>query len=157
MKMTPAQHKESAAINTALMALKDCFHAFHVQLEKVHIKTSSNEFISQILTLQPMKKAAPANSAPIQFNSAAAKMDAVAAKGIKGKKTGSVRVPFRASKLTQVLRESFTDPSHRTLVITAVAPTSTDLLHTLNSLDHVVLMAPPLARTMSSSKIEVSN
>lgn len=99
-------------------------------------------------------------SQPIQFNSAAAKADAAAAQAVsggrKGKSSGSVRVPFRASKLTQVLRESFTDPSHRTLVITAVAPTSTDLQHTLNSLDHVILMAPPLARTMSSSKIEAA-
>lgn len=33
--MTPKQHKESAAINTALMALKDCFAYTHAILEKV--------------------------------------------------------------------------------------------------------------------------
>jgi len=131
--MTAAQHKESASINTALMALKDCFHAFHVQLER------SNP-----------------DANPIQFNTIAAKSDAVAAAAMVRKKGATVRVPFRASKLTQVLRESFTDPAHRTVVITSVAPTPTDLQHTLNSLDHVILMAPPLARTMSNATVEAA-
>jgi len=133
LKMTPAQHKESAEINKALMALKDCFHACHVQLEKN----------------------APNGQKEIQFNSAAAKHDAKSASLIRNK-SGTSRVPFRASKLTQVLRESFSDPSHKTVVIAAIAPTPTDLQHTLNSLDHVILMAPPLARTMSNSKVDAA-
>jgi len=133
-KMTPAQHKESAAINTALMALKDCFHALHARLES-----------------------AKPEAAPIQFSTLAAKSDAAAAKRMAGKKDPSqIRVPFRASRLTQVLRESFTDPAHRTLVIATVAPTTTDLQHTLNSLEHVVLMAPPLARCMVSTSVEAA-
>ena len=58
-------HRESANINTALMALKDCFRCFQEQ------HTSG----------------------------------------------AAVRVPFRASKLTQMLREGFSDPSHSTTII----------------------------------------
>merc|ERR1719197_982286 len=34
VKMTPAMHRESAQINTALMALKDCFRALHNHVNK---------------------------------------------------------------------------------------------------------------------------
>merc|ERR1739848_806045 len=33
VQMTPAMHRESAQINSALMALKDCFRAFHNHLQ----------------------------------------------------------------------------------------------------------------------------
>ena len=43
-------------------------------------------------------------------------------------------VPFRGSKLTQVLRESFAAPSSRTVVIAHVAPSSKSCDYSLNSL-----------------------
>ena len=58
---------------------------------------------------------------------------------------GALRVPFRASALTRVLRGCFVDASHRTALIAAVAPGSADMFHTFNTLDHACLMAPHLA------------
>lgn len=55
-----------------------------------------------------------------------------------------VRVPYRANVLTRVLRNCFEDDSHRTAIVAAVAPGAESVIHTLNTLDHVVLMAPHL-------------
>ena len=46
--------------------------------------------------------------------------------------------------LTRVLRNCFEDDQHRTAIIAAVAPGAESVIHTLNTLDHVVLMAPHL-------------
>ena len=46
--------------------------------------------------------------------------------------------------MPQVLRGCFTEPSHRSTIIATVSPTPTDLLHTVNTLRHVVLMSPEL-------------
>eukprot|EP00793_Prasinoderma_coloniale_P000137 PRCOL_00005645-RA len=54
------------------------------------------------------------------------------------------RVPFRAHRLTQMLKDCFVDGTHRTLVIATASPSPTDLMHTMNTLDHVALMAAPL-------------
>jgi len=55
-----------------------------------------------------------------------------------------VRIPYRASMLTRVLRDCFADESHRTAIVAAVAPGSQSVIHTLNTLDHVIMMAPHL-------------
>ena len=46
--------------------------------------------------------------------------------------------------LTRVLRNCFEDDTHRTAIVAAVAPGAESVIHTLNTLDHVVLMAPHL-------------
>jgi hypothetical protein len=56
----------------------------------------------------------------------------------------AARVPFRASKLTQLLRAAFTDEAHRTTLVTCVSPAPADIWHSINSLRHTVLMSPPL-------------
>ena len=43
-------------------------------------------------------------------------------------------VPFRASKLTQVLRDSFVGPQSRTVLIATISPGSNSCEHTLNTL-----------------------
>lgn len=43
-----------------------------------------------------------------------------------------------------LLRACFTDPDHRTSVIATISPTSTDLEHSRNTLDHAVMMGPGL-------------
>jgi hypothetical protein len=65
----------------------------------------------------------------------------------------AVRVPYRASMLTRVLRNCFEDESHRTAIVAAVAPGAESVIHTLNTLDHVVLMAPHLLH--ASCELEV--
>mmetsp|Transcript_26661 Transcript_26661/g.63188 ORF Transcript_26661/g.63188 Transcript_26661/m.63188 type:complete len:569 (-) Transcript_26661:965-2671(-) len=95
--MTPQMHRDSAEINKALMALKDCFRAH-------------------------------------------------------GART---RPPFRASKLTQVLRKCFTDADHHTLIVATVSPAPTDLIHSVNSLRHVSYMAPSLAAESCQVTVEL--
>eukprot|EP00820_Chromera_velia_P019238 Cvel_28089.t1-p1 / transcript=Cvel_28089.t1 / gene=Cvel_28089 / organism=Chromera_velia_CCMP2878 / gene_product=Kinesin-like protein KIF2C, putative / transcript_product=Kinesin-like protein KIF2C, putative / location=Cvel_scaffold3613:11013-15411(+) / protein_length=762 / sequence_SO=supercontig / SO=protein_coding / is_pseudo=false len=48
--------------------------------------------------------------------------------------SGDAHVPFRASKLTLVLRDSFTHKKARTLMIACVSPGATSSDHTLNTL-----------------------
>ena len=190
--MSAAQHQESAAINTALMALKDCFHSLHAQqqLEEGRLKEGTRvmhgshigtvRFVGQIpgqgtrpwvgVELEhPVGKhdgATKDNTYPFRcppkhgiytrIEKLTPPCDPDAGEGAieRGFHNKVVRVPFRASRLTQVLREAFTNPEHRTLVVATVSPTPTDMQHTLNSLDHIVLMAPPLAAAMRTTKVE---
>ena len=43
-------------------------------------------------------------------------------------------IPFRGSKLTQVLKESFVGKNARTVMVACVAPNMTNCEHTLNTL-----------------------
>eukprot|EP00667_Euglena_gracilis_P005663 EG_transcript_5703 len=108
VQMTPQQHRESADINSSLMALKNCFRA-HAAMQEARTA--------------PETPAQPPGDVPA--------VDA--------------RVPYRASLLTRVLRDCFTDPKHRTVIIATVSPAATDLQHTVNTVGHVALMAPDLA------------
>jgi hypothetical protein len=49
-------------------------------------------------------------------------------------------VPFRGSRLTHLLRSCFVDESHKTVVISTLSPSPTDVEHSLNSLQHVGMM-----------------
>ena len=114
-RMTAAQHKQSALINLSLMALKDCFQAYHQQLQ----------------TLLP-SACVPTPLPP-------------------------ARTHFRASALTRVLRRCFSGPAHHTTVIATLSPSPIDLLHSLNSLGHVVKMCPVLETAVSQCVVEVSS
>jgi Kinesin motor domain len=204
IKMTAAQHRESADINFSLMALKDCFRAYYAQmngLKMIHrmtrVESQTRSHLST-LTYQPRCKN-PANDLT------------------------PARAPYRASLLTRVLRECFvncnssgsnsnstrvgnerdnerdlvsgkvtststrsessssftdngdgsgagtdedmmeslqavaalTDNRHYTTIITTVGPTPTDVQHTINSLDHVMLMSPKLHPLVTSITVEV--
>ena len=72
---------------------------------------------------------------------AAAAADGAAAGG----GAAAARVPYRASMLTRVLRGYFEDGDHHTAVVAAVAPGASSVPHTLNSLEHVLLMNPSLS------------
>jgi len=52
-------------------------------------------------------------------------------------------VPFRSSLLTHLLQSCFTDEAHRTVVISTLSPSPTDVEHSLNSLQHVGMMRSP--------------
>lgn len=112
VEMTPRQHRESADINTALMALKHCFRA-HAKLQDLQNEAEGH------------------GPAP------------------------PVHIPFRNSVLTRVLRGCFTEAGHRTVLIATVSPTATDLHHTINTLDHVSLMAASLASAATTTVCEV--
>lgn len=103
--MSAAQHKESADINLALMALKECFRA-------------------QAL---------------------------------------GVRVPYRASPLTKVLKDCFSSntssctssEAHSTTIMATVSPSPLDLAHSLNTSSHVLLMSPRLPAPLPLATVSV--
>jgi len=65
------------------------------------------------------------------------------------------RPPYRASRLTQVLRSCFTDPLHKTIILATVSPTSADLLHSINSLAQVTHMSKSLSELRSECTVEL--
>lgn len=189
-QMTSAQHKESADINFALMALKDCFRAYHNQLTG-HLLSLQERVQEKLNSGRP--GAHPSNPlAPNLFNattntsgivksihsvgivsgtkatslSAAhaedtdenqpADPDAAAANAPGGGASAGGRIPFRSSTLTKVLKECFTSgPNHRTTIVATLSPTPIDLQHSLNTLNHVVLMCPELQQLTHRLTVEV--
>ena len=63
---------------------------------------------------------------------------------IRAQHEKKLKAPYRANLLTRVLRDCFVDEAHTTTIIATVSPTTTDCFHTLNTLDHVSLMMPPM-------------
>ena len=72
---------------------------------------------------------------------------------VKSDDKAHLRVPYRDSTLTRVLRQCFEDETHRTAILAAASPAASSVIHTLNTLDHVVLMAPHL--TVRSCEVDV--
>ena len=136
IKMTAVQHRESAEINFALMALKDCFRAYFARSlgpkTILKVKTPGGTDLPQALSSN-----SPSDSCP-------------------------TRAPYRASPLTRVLRECFVDCAsgdldrrHHTTIITTLSPNPADVQHSLNSLEHVVLMNPSLQAQVHEVIVEV--
>ncbi|CAE7887541.1 DSK1 [Symbiodinium sp. KB8] len=67
----------------------------------------------------------------------------------------TARAPYRASRLTQVLRSCFTDPEHRTIILSTVSPTATDLLHSTNSLLQVTQMSAALSTLRAECSVDL--
>eukprot|EP00928_Gymnodinium_smaydae_P002084 TRINITY_DN10732_c0_g1_i1.p1 TRINITY_DN10732_c0_g1~~TRINITY_DN10732_c0_g1_i1.p1 ORF type:complete len:629 (-),score=115.48 TRINITY_DN10732_c0_g1_i1:467-2353(-) len=65
------------------------------------------------------------------------------------------RPPFRASRLTQCLRDCFEEVNHRFLLIATVSPASSDVIHTANTLKHAVMMAGPLEAVQTELKLSL--
>ena len=108
--------RESAEINKALGALKNCFRAYHAsnasrnkEDDKEDISTNGTNGTKEICQTKRTK----------------------------------IKAPYRHSMLTRVLKRCFEGNGHRTAIIATVSPTTTDLEHTLNTLKHVSLMAAP--------------
>mmetsp|Transcript_32325 Transcript_32325/g.70847 ORF Transcript_32325/g.70847 Transcript_32325/m.70847 type:complete len:604 (-) Transcript_32325:560-2371(-) len=64
----------------------------------------------------------------------------------------AVRIPYRASNLTRVLRDCFEDECHLTSVLAAVSPAAASTIHTLNTMDHVLLTS----KTLKATSFEVN-
>jgi kinesin family member 2/24 len=61
------------------------------------------------------------------------------------------KISYRASVLTRVLRDCFVaDGGHRTVIMATISPCSIDVVHSINTLDHVVFMSPKLKSLISS-------
>eukprot|EP00428_Durinskia_dybowskii_P067303 CAMPEP_0170386448 /NCGR_PEP_ID=MMETSP0117_2-20130122/17038_1 /TAXON_ID=400756 /ORGANISM="Durinskia baltica, Strain CSIRO CS-38" /LENGTH=703 /DNA_ID=CAMNT_0010642267 /DNA_START=64 /DNA_END=2176 /DNA_ORIENTATION=- len=160
-QMTAAQHKESADINFALMALKDCFRAYNAQLTS-HLQSLENrlqEKLSKVPEAVPSLFHAPPTSLVLSkpFTMSVDKLESKLSDGA-GTAGGSaqMRIPFRSSTLTKVLKECFTSgPLHRTTIMTTISPTPVDLQHSLHTLNHVVLMCPELQQLVHRVTVEV--
>ena len=132
IKMSAAAHRESADINSALMALKSCFQSYFYAMagesqrrEIDMLRDGKTGLINykKIIHLRPVAKA-----------------------------------PYRASLLTRVLRECFEHSSEQkrlTTIITTVSPSSSDIQHTINSLDHASMMIPHMYDKIACSLVEV--
>eukprot|EP00505_MAST-04D_sp_SCG-Rhode-Island_P006530 Stramenopile-MAST_4_protein_6530 len=61
--------------------------------------------------------------------------------------------------LTRVLRECFCENTHKTFVLACISPTSTDIEHSLNTLNHVALMNKDLdeLKFMASVSVPMSD
>lgn len=66
-----------------------------------------------------------------------------------------VRMPFRGSQLTQVLRECFEVPEHDTAVIATIAPTADDVIHTINTLRHATMLNNTLSDMESHCEMDL--
>ena len=71
----------------------------------------------------------------------------------------SQRIPYRASTLTKVLKDCFvvsrSSQAHHTTIIATISPTPTDLEHSLNTINHVLLMSSTLQRFYDFINVEV--
>ena len=160
-KMTHLQHKESAQINLALMSLKDCFQSFHKCLvasnsKKFPLRSNSTSDIdidnNKNLYSNNNNNINISNSNSLKINNKN-QSDNNISNNISLK---THRIPYRASLLTRVLKSCFTSGwNHRTVIIVTISPSPIDLQHTLNSLDHVVLMSPPLQMFTDNVTVEV--
>jgi hypothetical protein len=139
LQMSAAQHKESADINLALMSLKDCFRAYHSSLLYHAEKEKNLGFITPPVSTTKSPKV-----------------------GASIKKTASAsspvlpRIPYRNSTLTKVLKECFTTGfNHHTTIVATISPTPVDLQHTLNTIQHVLLMSSNLSSFTDCVNVEV--
>eukprot|EP01034_Spumella_vulgaris_P025750 gene25750-32239_t len=149
VSMTAQQHKESADINFALMALKDCFRAYHQQLLLNTAKSEENLSFDENTTTAETDGGVPPKT--VFTNVVKSSSDANITVD-----TPTVRIPYRSSLLTKVLKDCFTlDSVHRTTIIATVSPTPVDLQHSLNTIAHVILMSPTLHHLTSRLTVEV--
>ena len=146
-------HKESAEINKGLMTLKDCFRMLAVRAQAAaEAEAQAAAAAAAAATFgdrSPARGNAPPGSAEAEAQGrgspcpvASPRTPSWASQEVR--EAPSIRVPFRNSRLTMLLRACFTDPDHRTSVIATISPTSTDLEHSRNTLDHAVMMGPGL-------------
>lgn len=142
VQMSRAQHRESAEINSALMALKGCFRAYQLQVQKLwELHQSQLKPVNESYYLSKVQ----------QKESCSSQL-----RNLPAEDTALFVAPFRASLLTRILKECFSlDQLHRTLIIATVSPSSVDLMHTVNTLQNVLKMSPRLSSYSSEDTIEV--
>jgi kinesin family protein 2/24 len=123
--MSATEHRESASINTALMALKDCCRASHRGARRIPYRAS---MLTRVL--RDCFVAAPHLAADID-----------------GEGDGECTVRGGGADAPGA-----DGAAHRTVVVATLSPTSEAMHHTLNTLKHVSMMRPDLAaQTLGAS------
>ncbi|GAB5371708.1 hypothetical protein AAMO2058_001602900 [Amorphochlora amoebiformis] len=78
-------------------------------------------------------------------------------KSSKDSKASQAFIPFHASALTHLLRECFLDPTHKTALVATISPTSTDVEHTRETLEHVSFMMGNRRKPELSFRVDVAD
>jgi len=178
-KMSAKDHAESADINSALMALKDCFRASSAQVRgvvglpasasaecrKTNIRKATSSYegpsgsssggSSSITNVMPTRGPGPAEESKAGERGMWNKKQKQPAASVAT--AGPVHIPFRAHILTRVLKDCFVAPASesRTTVVATVSPSPVDLVHSLNTLEHAVLMCPKLQPYKTSITVDI--
>ncbi len=133
VNMSAKQHAESADINSALMALKDCFRAASAVAKGAGLSVSAGS---------EDRKNGDKNRT--SGDHADALKSSRISNSSKTDVMHKIHIPFRAHMLTRVLKDCFVAPTSRTTVVATVCPSPIDLVHSLNTLEHAILMNPIL-------------
>jgi hypothetical protein len=111
-------HKESADINSALMALKDCFRAYHKAVGTSAPRTSQAQGAS-------FSSSSASEQVHIPFRA-------------------SLLTRILKHCFVQSTCKADTLRLHKTTIVATVSPSVLDTEHTLNTLDHVIPISPVL-------------
>jgi len=163
LQMSARDHAESADINSALMALKDCFRASSAQAKgaSVAVRASAECRKTKVRVAESSYEghcgSTSATHAPAEESKAGARAAPAKRPPKASAPSGSVHIPFRAHILTRVLKDCFVTPASesRTTVVATVSPSPVDLVHSLNTLEHAVLMCPKLETYRTSTTVDI--
>jgi hypothetical protein len=104
------------------------------QFSMVDLAGSERREDSRMHDAQRRKESAEINSSLMALK------ECIRARVAADKSGAKVHIPFRDHKLTQLLKQSFTQADASTIVIATISPSSADTEHTLTTLHHSCLM-----------------
>lgn len=119
---------EGAEINKSLLALKECIRALHRQTTAP--SSSTNSTSPNISTIS--SSASP--HLDVSGGGSSFGEYYLTSEPFQQQQQRQHHIPFRGSKLTQILRDSFTGRNSKTVMIATVGPGSNSAEHTLNTL-----------------------
>jgi len=113
---------EGSEINKSLLALKECIRALYQEGKEEEVSSgSTTTTISNSKTITGRNHNNPNRNHNRN-------------QSINGNSSGNGHIPFRGSKLTQILKRSFTDKQSKTVMLCCIAPAETSSEHTLSTL-----------------------
>ena len=135
-KHSKEEAREAAEINTSLMTLKECFRAVTEKVVEQETVIERRTSDGKVVYL-PYKPTTTENENSENDSSA---VERIIVRAKKGGKEKEMRMPFRNHQLTNFLKDCFMNNNHRTVVIAAASPLSSDVEHTRRTLELVCSM-----------------
>jgi len=173
--MTGAQHKESAEINLALMALKNCFHAFHhnllyangnntnttntAKLQRIPYRASTltkvlkDCFVPKTVPKYPANDTDPQCVGPDSTSLSADSSDLNLSS--LNADSASLDASDLNSSPASLPNDTDKEPAHYATLLATISPSAVDLQHTLNTIQHVLLMSQNLGTYHESVSVEI--